>query len=320
MANLKAWLRRIFGQSEKQEQEEHTAPDIFKKPGTAAETAATLTETPTSPSGEARRHWEASGVFAVGWATDVGRVRDHNEDALFVISSEHEADNAVPVFGLFMLADGMGGHQSGEMASSLALRVAGGHLLSQVYMPLIGGVDRGGTQPSLTDVMREAISQANRVVSRDLPGSGSTLTCAMILGDRLFIGHVGDSRAYLLRVGQPPKQLTKDHSLVNRLMEMGQLTEEEAAIHPQRNVLYRAVGQGGALEIDILTYALVPGDRLLLCSDGLWGFVAEAEIWRLIEQAATPQQACAQLVAAANVAGGNDNITVILVEVWHKPE
>ncbi|HOU12455.1 MAG TPA: protein phosphatase 2C domain-containing protein [Anaerolineae bacterium] len=289
---------------------------MFKK----TEAASTEPVTPPSPPQpeEARRLWEASGIFAVGWATDVGQVREHNEDALFVVSGEHEASNAAPAFGLFMVADGMGGHQSGEAASSLSLRVASSQLLAQVYLPLISGTDHNANQPSLTDVVREAISLANRAVTRDLPGSGSTLTCGMILEGRLFIGHVGDSRAYLLRAGQPPKQLTKDHSLVSRLIEMGQLTEAEATTHPQRNVLYRAIGQGGALEIDVMTYALLPGDRLLLCSDGLWGFVEESEIWRIIQAAPTPQQACAQLVAAANAAGGNDNITVILAEIWRK--
>ena len=145
------------------------------------------------------------------------------------------------------------------------------------------------------------------------------MTCGLILGDRLFIGHVGDSRAYLSRVGQPPKRLTKDHSWVSRLIEMGQLTEAEAAVHPRRNELYRAIGRGGVLDVDVSTYALLSGDRLLLCSDGLWGLIAESEIWRLIEQASTPEQACAQLVEAANAAGGHDNITVILVEIWEKP-
>ncbi len=319
MTGLKAWLREKFGKSAKQEQQDSAAANLFKKTEAVSVESAVSAETSSPPPvEEARRLWEASGIFAVGWATDVGRVRDHNEDALFVVSSEQEANNAAPAFGLFMIADGMGGHQSGEIASSMALRVAGSQLLSQVYMPLISGMDRGSEQPALTDAVREAISLANRAVTRDLPGSGSTLTCGMILEDRLFIGHVGDSRAYLLRAGQSPKQLTKDHSLVNRLMEMGQLTEDEAAVHPQRNVLYRAIGQGGALEIDVSTYALTPGDRLLLCSDGLWGFVEESEIWRLIQQASTPQQACVQLVEAANAAGGNDNITVVLTEIWRK--
>ncbi|HQI83788.1 MAG TPA: protein phosphatase 2C domain-containing protein [Anaerolineae bacterium] len=316
MAGLKAWLRDIFKKPAQQEQPDSAVANLFKK----TEAASTEPVTPPSPPQpeEARRLWEASGIFAVGWATDVGQVREHNEDALFVVSGEHEASNAAPAFGLFMVADGMGGHQSGEAASSLSLRVASSQLLAQVYLPLISGTDHNANQPSLTDVVREAISLANRAVTRDLPGSGSTLTCGMILEGRLFIGHVGDSRAYLLRAGQPPKQLTKDHSLVSRLIEMGQLTEAEATTHPQRNVLYRAIGQGGALEIDVMTYALLPGDRLLLCSDGLWGFVEESEIWRIIQAAPTPQQACAQLVAAANAAGGNDNITVILAEIWRK--
>ncbi|MBN2390442.1 MAG: serine/threonine-protein phosphatase [Anaerolineae bacterium] len=314
MAGIKAWLRNKFGKLVQHEQEESAAANLFKKPETVLVEEA---EAKPTPAAEVRRAWEAAGVFSVGWRTDVGRVRNHNEDALFILSGEHEASNAAPPFGLFMLADGMGGHQSGEIASALALRVAAGWLLSRVYFPLVDGGDRGGDQPSLTDMVREAVSQANRVVTRDFPGSGSTLTCGMILGDRLFVGHVGDSRAYLLRVGQPARQLTKDHSLVSRLMEMGQLTEEEAAVHPQRNVLYRAIGQGATLEIDVFTYALEPGDRLLLCSDGLWGMIEEAEIWRLLQEAATPQQACVQLVDAANTAGGNDNISVVLVEIWH---
>lgn len=313
MAGIKAWLRRKFGKSVQREQEDSAAANLFKKPETAP-----VEEVQVEPAPETgvQRAWEASGVFSVGWCTDVGHMRNHNEDALFVLSGEQEANNVAPPFGLFMLADGMGGHQSGEIASALALRIAAGWLLSHVYFPLVDGGDRGGDQPSLTDVVREAVSQANRVVTRDFPGSGSTLTCGMILGDRLFVGHVGDSRAYLLRVGQPMRQLTKDHSLISRLMEMGQLTEEEAAVHPQRNVLYRAIGQGATLEIDVFTYALEPGDRLLLCSDGLWGMVDDAEIWRMVQEAATPQQACAQLVEAANAAGGNDNVSVVLVETW----
>ncbi len=314
MADIKTWLRGIFSKSARREPEESAAANLFKKPETAPVEGA---EAELAPAMKAQRAWGASGVFSVGWCTDVGRVRDHNEDALFVLSGEQEASNAAPPFGLFMLADGMGGHQSGEIASVLALRVAASFLLSRVYIPLVDVAERGADQPSLTDVVREAISQANRVVTRDYPGSGSTLTCAMILGDRLFMGHVGDSRAYMLRVSQPARLLTKDHSLVNRLMEMGQLTEEEAAVHPQRNVLYRAIGQGATLEIDVFTYALEPGDRLLLCSDGLWGAVDEAEIWRLVQDAPTPQHACVQLVAAANAAGGNDNISVVLIETWH---
>lgn len=311
MAGLKTLFRGIFAKSaNKAGSQAGVRPVSSVVHESASASGQDLPSTVT-------RSWAASGFFSVGWITDVGRVRGHNEDALFVFSGEHEASNGVPPFGLFVLADGMGGHQSGEIASALALRVSAHQLISQIYLPMLAGTDRGSDQPSLTDVVRDAITRANRAVTQGFPGSGCTLTSAMVLGDRLFIGHVGDSRAYLLRENQPPNQLTKDHSLVSRLQEMGQLTAEEAAVHPQRNVLYRAIGQGGALEVDVLTYALESGDRLLLCSDGLWGLIDEADLWQIIQTSSTPQQACDRLVEAANAAGGHDNITVVLVEIWH---
>jgi protein phosphatase len=139
----------------------------------------------------------------------------------------------------------------------------------------------------------------------------------MIIGERLIIGHVGDSRAYLRRTseeGKPVTLLTRDHSLVHKLVEIGQLTPEEAAVHPQRNMLYRAVGQGEALDVDVMSYPLQAGDQLLLCSDGLWGEVPEETIWAIVDRATTPSDACVHLTEAANAAGGGDNITVILVE------
>jgi protein phosphatase len=319
MAGLKNFLQNLFGNSpvtpvSSDEEAEPSFDELFEAtppPPTAVEPVA-----PVAPATVPVPARSFAGLFAVGWMTDTGRVRDHNEDALCIFSGQQESDNAMPPFGLFMLADGMGGHHDGEVASALALRVTAERLLSQIYMPILSGIERGADQPSLTDVIRDAIAQANRLVTQELPGSGCTLTCGMVLGDRLFVGHVGDSRAYLLRKDQAPKQLTKDHSLVNRLMEMGQLTEQEAAVHPQRNVLYRAIGQGGSLEVDVLTYALKHEDRLLLCSDGLWGMLEEAEMWRLLEDTTSPQAACVELVQAANEAGGNDNISVVLTDIW----
>lgn len=320
MSGLKTWLRQLFGKSQEQQVATETLVDAppfdFGEP--------ILDPLETDPLAAPRATQGASsavysGAFSTGWMTDPGLVRGHNEDALFVFTGNHEADNAVPPFGLFVLADGMGGHQAGEIASSLAVRISASHLMTNIYLPVLAGLDRGSEQPSLTEIVRESVSQANRRVSQDLPGSGSTLTCGLILGDRLFIGHVGDSRAYLLRLGEEPRQLTNDHSLVNRLMEMGQLTEEEAAVHPQRNVLYRAIGQGGSLEVDVSTHALKPGDQLLLCSDGLWGMLEESEMWNLVKKADSLQSACAHLVDAANAAGGNDNISVVLTEIC-KPE
>ncbi len=270
---------------------------------------------PTSPDAEGVEEFAASGTFRVGWITNTGMVRDHNEDGLFVFISEQESAESVPPFGLFVLADGMGGHKSGELASALASRTVAAHLLSQVYLSLLQGEERISTQPSLTEVLAEAITAANRAVNLSLPGSGTTLTCGMILGSRLFIGHVGDSRAYLRSAEGEIRLLTNDHSMVNKLVEIGQLTKEEAAVHPQRNMLYRAVGQGAALDVDVVSCSLHSHDQIFLCSDGLWGLLSDEEIWDVIQSAPNPTQACACLTEAANAAGGNDNITAILVEV-----
>ncbi|MCJ7550696.1 MAG: protein phosphatase 2C domain-containing protein, partial [Anaerolineae bacterium] len=210
-------------------------------------------------------------------------------------------------------ADGLGGHGGGEEASALALRTAASHLISRVYVPLLSGGERGAGLPSMGDVMRQAGEKANAAVNRELPGSGTTLTYGMVAGSRLFVGHVGDSRAYLLRGADDPRLLTQDHSLVGRLIEVGQLTEAEAVVHPRRNVLYRAVGQPEALDVDVATLPLERGDQLLLCSDGLWNMVDEAQILSVVTSSGDAQTACERLVEAANAAGGEDNITVVLV-------
>jgi len=254
-------------------------------------------------------------VFEVGWKTDTGVVRDHNEDAVYVFNGCLDARESTSGFGLFMVADGMGGHAGGEEASALALRTAASCLINGVYVPLLSGVERGAEQPSMGDAVRRAAAAANAAVKRDLPGSGTTLTYGMVAGSRLFVGHVGDSRAYLLRGAEAPRVLTQDHSFVRRLVEVGQLTEAEAAVHPERNVLYRAVGQVEALEADVSTLPLESGDLLLLCSDGLWNAVDEAEIQSVVTSSEDVQTACERLVEAANAAGGEDNITVVLVKM-----
>ncbi len=133
------------------------------------------------------------------------------------------------------------------------------------------------------------------------------------MGGQIYIGHVGDSRAYVFAEDML-RQITHDHSLVDRLVEMGQLSPEEALHHPQRNVLYRAVGQGDGLEVDTHVETMPAAGRLLLCSDGLWGMVDDEHIAAILAAASSPQQACDALIEAANHAGGKDNITVVVVE------
>jgi len=243
----------------------------------------------------------------------VGEVRRHNEDTALAITAAHDGDDALPAFGLFVLADGMGGHQAGEVASSLAARVVAHHIVRQFYLPALISQERSRDQPTLNDVLVDAVRAANSAVSDRVPGGGTTLTCALVLGPRAYIAHVGDSRAYVV-TEEGLDQITHDHSLVDRLVELGQLTRDEAAIHPQKNVLYRAVGQNGVLEVDTYVRTIPRRGRLLLCSDGLWSTVSEAEMTNVVTIASSLQAACESLVAAANRAGGPDNVTAILAE------
>lgn len=249
----------------------------------------------------------------VGWATDVGEVRRHNEDTALIITSAHDGETALPTFGLFVLADGMGGHQAGEVASSLAARVVAHHIVRQFYLPILISQEHDTYQPALNEVLVAAVQAANNAVAEQVPGGGTTLTCALVLGPRAYFAHVGDSRAYVV-TAEELDQITHDHSLVDRLVELGQLTRDEAAIHPQKNVLYRAVGQSGLLEVDTPVCTIPHGGRLLLCSDGLWSIVSEAEMLNIVTTAPSLQAACESLVAAANRAGGPDNVTAILAK------
>jgi serine/threonine protein phosphatase PrpC len=249
----------------------------------------------------------------VGWATDVGEVRRHNEDTALIITSAHDGETALPTFGFFVLADGMGGHQAGEVASSLAARVVAHHIVRQFYLPILISQEHDTYQPALNEVLVAAVQAANNAVAEQVPGGGTTLTCALVLGPRAYFAHVGDSRAYVV-TEEGLDQITHDHSLVDRLVELGQLTRDEAAIHPQKNVLYRAVGQSGLLEVDTPVCTIPHGGRLLLCSDGLWSIVSETEMLNIVTTAPSLQAACESLVAAANRAGGPDNVTAILAK------
>lgn len=262
---------------------------------------------PVTPSNRSR--------LKVGWGTDVGVVRSHNEDTALVITAVQDGDAEALPFGLFILADGMGGHRAGEVASSLAARSVAQHVIQQFYLPTIGqkGQEHDAAQPTLNEVLIGAARMANQTVATEVPGGGTTLTYALVVGPQVYIAHVGDSRAYI--IGENGlEQITHDHSLVDRLVKLGQLTADEAAVHPQKNVLYRAIGQEGELEVDTHMHALPEGGRLLLCSDGLWGAVDADEILDIITKTFSPQTACEELIDAANRAGGRDNISVILLE------
>ncbi len=250
--------------------------------------------------------------LVVGIGQSVGKQRDHNEDLMFCMHSVLSDGELDLPFGVFIVADGMGGHQHGEIASSVAARTMAEYLVKEVYQHVISP-DKSAID-SLHEIMDEGVRKAQHSVVKLAPGGGTTLTVALVLGERITLAHVGDSRAYLIKGDGTMQAVTKDHSLVGRLIELGQITEEEAAVHPQRNVLYRALGQSEPFEPDLDIQTFPRPGYLMICSDGLWGVVPEKEMRRIILNTPSLPDACQQLTAAANDAGGPDNISVILVQ------
>ncbi len=236
--------------------------------------------------------------ISVHAASDVGLVREGNEDSLFAGAT------------VYAVADGMG-HKAGEIASETALGP---------IAELDG--DSFAEPAAASESLRQAIESANRIVVQEArhnpeyTGMGTTLTAALVRDGHLHLAHVGDSRAYLLRDGEPMTQLTTDHTLVEQLVQEGRLSRDEVGTHPQRSVVTRAIGVDAEVEVDMLPpLVLQPGDQVVLCSDGLTGPVADEEIADIL--AATPDgdQAVRDLLSLANDRGGPDNITVILLRV-----
>jgi serine/threonine protein phosphatase PrpC len=248
-----------------------------------------------------------------GINSDVGRQRSNNQDAAFTFFSSHVSSEERADFGIFAVADGMGGHLEGEKASAIATRIVSQYLMKKLYIDVIMA-SKETEKPIISEVVSEAIQKANDEVSTLIPEGGTTLTTVVIIGDIAYIGHVGDSRAYLVN-SDNIEQITRDHSLVQRLIELDQLTPEEAQHHSQKNVLYRAIGQSENLEVDAITRRLPPGTRLLICSDGLWGLVNDIQLHEIIRSARSPQEAVDKMIAAANERGGPDNITAILIQI-----
>jgi serine/threonine protein phosphatase PrpC len=246
----------------------------------------------------------------VGLASDPGRVRGRNEDtslAMQFMLAQH-GQPPLPV-GLFIIADGMGGHAEGQQASALAVRLTARHIISHVHLPLLSDHEGTVARAPINEVLECSMEIAHEALVHRLPTAGTTMTMALALGDGLYIAHVGDSRAY---IGERDRLLllTRDHSMAARLQEMGQTTADEAAL--QRNILYKALGQGSRVDPDILYHDLDPGQYLLLCCDGLWDKVGDADMSAIVKASPTPGMACRNLVARANENGGEDNISAIL--------
>ncbi|WP_298578536.1 Stp1/IreP family PP2C-type Ser/Thr phosphatase [uncultured Olegusella sp.] len=227
-----------------------------------------------------------------GVRSDVGLVRDHNEDSFLIRAP------------LFAVCDGMGGHAAGEVASSIAaqtLAEQAPHEADDVYL--------GAT----VEAANLAIINATKE-GKGKPGMGSTCTSVIIIGDKMAIAHVGDSRLYLLHAGTLVR-LTHDHSYVEELVDAGEITADEARVHPSRSVITRALGSDPEMYADHFTINVSTGDRLILCSDGLSSMIEDAKIESVAVSCATPQSAADSLVAEALSAGGHDNVTVLVVDI-----
>jgi serine/threonine protein phosphatase PrpC len=258
-------------------------------------------------------HLETPQLVA-GIAQSIGLQRDKNEDSIFTLTTCLLVDERTFNFGLYIVADGMGGHDNGELASRIAVDEVASHVINNIYVPLISS-SRAEYKFSLHEVMQAGVHAAHDAVKRETDGGGTTLTAALILGDQLTITHVGDSRAYSINPLGEMKLLTRDHSLVKRLEEIGQITADQALSDPRRNVLYRALGQGETFEPDILSMQICQGCQLVICSDGLWGVISEEKLAEMLSSTSAPHYICQELVQAANQAGGPDNISVILIRL-----
>ena len=246
--------------------------------------------------------------FHYAGLTNIGMIRDHNEDA-YKLPTDDKAGTLASKGHLYVLADGMGGHQKGEVASAVTIET-----VNSEYYTTVTPLESSDPVEAIIEALTTAIEKANNQVMNATEGGGTTVVAAVLHDDSLVAMNVGDSRAYLLRNSEL-RLLSKDHSLVRRLVEVGKITAEEALTHPRRNVLYQALGQGSDVDIHISSEKLQVGDIVILCSDGLWGEVTEPEIKDVLQDAPSPLAAAKQLIDIANASGGPDNITAIIIQV-----
>ena len=236
--------------------------------------------------------------------SDIGKVREINQDAYFYLEDE--------ILPIFIVADGMGGHKAGEVASNTAISTIVSHYQESKQKIIDGTM-------FIPEFINQSVTLANEKLiyesenDDELKGMGTTITMCLTLENELYIGHVGDSRAYLLRDSELI-QLTQDHSLVGELLRTGSITKEEAINHPKKNVILRAIGADKELKIDVFTRDLEKGDKIVLCTDGLTNMVSEERILETIKTEENPSEVCSKLVNNSNEIGGVDNTTIMLIK------
>ena len=259
----------------------------------------------------------------IGYRSDVGQKREHNEDSVVCLTLDAQFCSGREETGLFVVADGMGGHTGGEIASEFATKM----LARECCLRLLDVPNsHAGGETAAEDpgkILVASLCEANKKLfekSREVAqqGMGTTLTAVLVIGQDLYVINVGDSRCYIIN-DRETMQITKDHSVVQDLVESELIKPEEARDHPRKNMLTRVVGYQGEVEPDIFQRKLYQGDSILLCSDGLWGVLSDQQITKTVLAVKTPEQACIDLVAKANKMGAPDNISVIIIQPDHLP-
>jgi serine/threonine protein phosphatase PrpC len=253
----------------------------------------------------------------VGWGIDKGQVRKNNEDSLVAVTLNQANQDEQQSIGVYAVADGMGGHDAGEVASKLAVRTAMRKLMSDLTQ----------TEEAMPDNyqqwLKSAVDMANQLVHNKARESelkmGTTLVMAVVVGREVHIANVGDSRAYVIS-SRGIRQITHDHSFVQNLIDQGTIKPDEALKHPYRNILTQALGSQEQVEPDTFSETLQDDESLLLCSDGLWEMLSEDRIRDIVMNAATPEAACQALIDATNAAGGKDNIAAVVVRLNITPD
>jgi len=253
--------------------------------------------------------------LVVGTRSDPGIKRQHkpNEDSLFAAQGERVQNSYMQQFGLFVVADGMGGHANGQDASRLAIQTISEEVLSKVT----------GNDPlnddALVQILVNGVQHANQSVhQRNMElraDMGTTITAALIVGATAYVANVGDSRTYLYRKPEGLRKVTNDHSVVASLVEAGIIQPDDIYTHPKRNQIYRSLGEKPVVDVDCFKVALQPEDKLLLCSDGLWDMVRDPAIERILNAVPDPSQTGNALIKAALDGGGEDNVSVIVVQI-----
>ena len=257
--------------------------------------------------------------FEAASLTDIGLVRGNNEDSISVITNKEPGKYRFDSFGVYIVADGMGGHRGGEIASEIATRM--------VSITLVDNLSRINESQNPDSLIKKAIEKANKEILKmagtrqELCSMGTTITVGLRLENDLYIGHVGDSRAYLVR-GYEITQLTEDHSLIAKLLNEGMITAEEAKTHPDRGIIFRCLGVSDKVKVDSYFQAnkekkltLKDNDCIIFCTDGLTIHVTDGEIFSVAAESETAGEACERLIGLANSRGGEDNISVIVLKV-----